>query len=231
MARAVALEFHLSEQDRYVVVHAEIVDGLPALDNPQRALQQAGMRSAWRTEASKQTGLVEVGRQPATAVVEALGPMARARAGVSPPFHGLARASEHLWLAASALHAIPPGASGVLAIDDKLVESLVGASPDLSRHLANAVLNGLEGIRPAERARITETFRAWVEEDGSVSAAARRVCRHRNTALNHLRRLETLTGRSLSSPRDVTELIVAMCVGDVLDLGAAETPSFSARSG
>ena len=225
VARAVALEFHLSEQDRYVVVHAEIVDGLPALDNPQRALQQAGMRSAWRTEPSKQTGLVEVRRQPATAVVEALRPVARARAGVSPPFPGLARASEYVWLAAAALHAIPPGASGVLSVDNNLVESLVGAAPDLSRHLASAVLNGLEGIRPAERARITETFRAWVEADGSVSAAAKQVCRHRNTALNHLRRLERLTGRSLSSPRDVTELIVAMCVEDVLDLGATETPS------
>jgi hypothetical protein len=225
VARAVSLEFHLSEHDRYVVVHGEVVDSLPALDSPQRALQEAGMRSAWRNEANKQTGLVEIRRERPSSVIEALRPVARARAGVSPPFQGLARASEHVWLAAAALQAMPPGASGVLAIDDNLVESLVGASPDLSRHLARAVLNGLEGVRPAERARITETFRAWVEEDGSVSAAARRVCRHRNTALNHLRRLETLTGRSLGRPRDVTELIVAMYVEDLLDLGPTKTES------
>jgi DNA-binding PucR family transcriptional regulator len=71
----------------------------------------------------------------------------------------------------------------------------------------------LAALRPAreqERARLLETVRVHLEGDGSLTTTARRLFRHRNTVLNHLRRFEELTGMDLSRPRDVTTAVLAL---------------------
>jgi hypothetical protein len=55
-----------------------------------------------------------------------------------------------------------------------------------------------------------ETMRAHLEGDRAVSATARRLFRHRNTVLHHLRRFEELTGLSLSHPHDVATALLAV---------------------
>jgi DNA-binding PucR family transcriptional regulator len=57
-----------------------------------------------------------------------------------------------------------------------------------------------------ERQVLFETFRAWLDSDGQVGAAAELLFCHPNTIRHRLRRIEKCTGRSLSRPRDVAEL-------------------------
>jgi DNA-binding PucR family transcriptional regulator len=51
-----------------------------------------------------------------------------------------------------------------------------------------------------------ETFRVWLENDGSLPAVGELMFCHPNTVRYRLRRIEQRTGRSLSRPRDVAEL-------------------------
>ena len=57
---------------------------------------------------------------------------------------------------------------------------------------------------------LVETARAWLELDGSTSAAAARLFVHRNTVRYRMQRLQELTGRDLGRPRDAAELHLAM---------------------
>jgi DNA-binding PucR family transcriptional regulator len=55
-----------------------------------------------------------------------------------------------------------------------------------------------------------DTFRAWLDNDASVDASAEALFCHPNTVRKRLRRIEQRTGRSLSRPRDVIELTLAL---------------------
>jgi DNA-binding PucR family transcriptional regulator len=54
------------------------------------------------------------------------------------------------------------------------------------------------------------TLRAWFAAQGATSAAAAELHVHRNTVRYRLRRLEDLTGRSLSQPTGIAELHLAL---------------------
>jgi DNA-binding PucR family transcriptional regulator len=60
-----------------------------------------------------------------------------------------------------------------------------------------------------ERRILFDTFRVWQDTDASLSEIAKRLICHPNTVRHRLRRIEKRTGRSLSRPRDVTELCLA----------------------
>lgn len=53
------------------------------------------------------------------------------------------------------------------------------------------------------------TLGTWLACQGSTTFAAQRLYCHRNTVSNRLRRVEQLTGRSLSDPRQLVELALA----------------------
>ena len=59
------------------------------------------------------------------------------------------------------------------------------------------------------RAAGYETFRVWEESDASVDALAAQLFCHPDTVRHRLRRIEKLTGRSLSRPRNIAELCLA----------------------
>ena len=62
----------------------------------------------------------------------------------------------------------------------------------------------------SERDILFDTFRVWVENDGSLRVAGELLFCHPNTVRYRLHRIEQRTGRSLSRPRDVAELCLAM---------------------
>ncbi|MCC0099720.1 helix-turn-helix domain-containing protein [Streptomyces flavotricini] len=63
---------------------------------------------------------------------------------------------------------------------------------------------------PAEDRRVLlTTLGTWLTCQGSTTYAAQRLYCHRNTVSNRLRRLERLTGRTLSDPAHVVELALA----------------------
>ena len=60
-----------------------------------------------------------------------------------------------------------------------------------------------------EHVTLCETFRVWQDNDASVREVAEVLFCRPNTVRHRLRRIERLTGRSLSRPKDVAELCSA----------------------
>jgi DNA-binding PucR family transcriptional regulator len=75
---------------------------------------------------------------------------------------------------------------------------------------AAAALDGLKDLSDDEREILFETFRVWLDTDASVNASAEVLFVHPNTVRKRLHRVEQRTGRSLSKPRDVVELTLAL---------------------
>ncbi|MFI8352321.1 helix-turn-helix domain-containing protein [Streptomyces cyaneofuscatus] len=117
-------------------------------------------------------------------------------------------------------HAGSPGAEDLgarealapddVAQDERWPAVLVAGAPELSARLVAEVFGPLLALAPAERALLVGTLEAWLECGGSVGRAAVRLRCHRNTVFNRLRRLERLTSRSLSHPRELVETVLAL---------------------
>jgi DNA-binding PucR family transcriptional regulator len=87
---------------------------------------------------------------------------------------------------------------------------MASAAPDLAALVSRHVLGPLRDLRPSERDRILRTVAAFIAAGGSVARTAADLHYHRNTIVNHLRRFEGQTGRSLHQPRDVAEIVFAL---------------------
>lgn len=97
-----------------------------------------------------------------------------------------------------------------MRLEDRLPTALVVSQPELSARLVADVFGPLLELDPADRALLVRTLEAWLECGGSAGRAAGRLYCHRNTVLNRLRRLERLTSRSLSRPRELIEMMLAL---------------------
>jgi DNA-binding PucR family transcriptional regulator len=72
------------------------------------------------------------------------------------------------------------------------------------------VLADFGALPDEEREILFDTFRVWQDNDASVGGAAEVLFCHPNTVRHRLRRIEKHTGRSLSRPRDIAELCLAL---------------------
>ncbi|MGC4925799.1 PucR family transcriptional regulator [Streptomyces sp. DT117] len=204
--RRAAQGLGLPERGRYAVV----VLGAPALVPSDGD----GVRWCWCGEA----GVVLLGPGGLAGPVARLGEAGAGPGGVSPVVGGLAELGLARRLAGAALLTCGPGAREIVALDERLPTALVASVPELSARLVAEVFGPLLVLAPAERALLVGTLEAWLECGGSVGRAAVRLRCHRNTVFNRLRRLERLTSRSLSHPRELVETVLAL---DALRLPAA----------
>ncbi|MFB7263503.1 helix-turn-helix domain-containing protein, partial [Streptomyces nojiriensis] len=94
-------------------------------------------------------------------------------------------------------------------LDERLPAALVAAQAELAGRLRQVVLGPVLALPAADRRTLLTTLGTWLACRGSTTDAAQRLYCHRNTVSNRLRRLEQLTGRSLSDPRQVVELALA----------------------
>jgi PucR C-terminal helix-turn-helix domain/GGDEF-like domain len=198
----------------YVVVAAELPAigklGLPTIENK---LSIRDIRSAWRLLPDLQVGIVHL-RGPATAksqdtVVEVLRQAATARVGISPPFHELAETSDALRFARLAVTGKPSPDSLVAVFDDSTLAVAAVSAPEVMARIRSSVLGRLKALQAEERTVLLDTFQAWVEAGGSANDTAAKVYCHPNTVRHRLHRIEELTGRSLSRPKDLAELCLA----------------------
>ncbi|MFF2197150.1 helix-turn-helix domain-containing protein, partial [Streptomyces sp. NPDC058157] len=156
-----------------------------------------------------ETALAELGHHPLEALRALLAPLP-VRAGISPVVGSPAELAGARRLAALALRAAPPPAgSGAALLDERLPAALVAADPELAARLREVVLGPVLAL-PGQEARVLlVTLGTWLACQGSTTYAAQRLYCHRNTVSNRLRRLEHLTGRTLSDPAHVVELALA----------------------
>jgi len=104
-------------------------------------------------------------------------------AGVSWRVGSAAAIGELARLASTSAAALPAG-SGIVALEDHLVATLVGADPVVAGLLGRTVLGLLQEVAPAERRLLLETVEVWVASGGSAAVAAQSLFCHRDTVLN-----------------------------------------------
>ena len=193
----------------FLVVAAETELGRDPLPRAESALAVLDVRSVWRLEADFSVGVLSLpDRSRTDAVLHLLNRHATGRVGASPIFVELRQAAWALRLARLAMGSHPGGAS-VEQFRDSPLGMLVAAAPHAALETARAVLGDLLELPPDDRDLLLRTFDAWVEGGGSANAAGAVLFCHPNTVRYRLRRIETTTGRALSNPVDVAELVTA----------------------
>jgi len=196
------------------VVAAELrAIGKLALPTIENKLAVRDIRSAWRLLPDLQVGIVHL-RGPATAdtlgtLVDVLGQAATDRVGISPPFQELADTSDALRFARLAVTGKPSGESLIAVFDDTPLAVAAVSAPEVMAKIKSLVLKRVDELPADERTILLDTFRAWVEAGGSANETAATIYCHPNTVRHRLHRIEELTGRSLSRPKDIAELCLA----------------------
>lgn len=148
-------------------------------------------------------------REPAS-LTRWLNELDAGRAGVGPAVEGLAGLPGGRRLAEVALLTCPPDGVTAVTLEQRLPAALLVSQPELADLLVTGALGPLLALAQGEREVLVGTLDVWLECGGSPGRAAVRLHCHRNTVLNRLRRLERLTARSLSRPRELVELTLAL---------------------
>ncbi|MEV5970351.1 helix-turn-helix domain-containing protein [Streptomyces sp. NPDC051921] len=200
----------LPEHGRYAVVVLR-PDRREVPEPFHRRVQGAGVRFLWRMGADCEIGVVSLAEGVGLdALSELLDGRCPGPGGISPVVTGLLELGRARRLAELALRTSPPDSRQIVRLDRRMAGALVVGQPELAGLLVTDVLGGLLELDPADRAILLETLDVWLECEGSAGRAAARLYCHRNTVFNRLRRLEQLTSRSLSRPRDLTEMTLAL---------------------
>nr|WP_237417749.1 helix-turn-helix domain-containing protein [Actinomadura rayongensis] len=209
----------LSLDGRLAVVAAE-TRGLAeeSLAGVERRLARLGIVSAWQLTPTLQAGVVSVRDEQFDPMLDVLRETAVARTGVSPPYRSLTDTPRALHLARTALAALPPGTAQVRAFGSSPLAAFLANDPDEGRRLARAVLGALLDQPAEERDFLLETLDAYLGNGGSADRAAQVLHCHANTVRYRMRRIRELTGRSLTDPGSVAELVAAV---QALRLGPA----------
>jgi sugar diacid utilization regulator len=98
----------------------------------------------------------------------------------------------------------------VAVFDGSILATAAVSAPDLMIKSAGAVLACFGELSDEEREILFETFWVWQDNDASAGGAAEVLFCHPNTVRHRLRRIEKHTGRSLSRPRDIVDLSLAL---------------------
>lgn len=205
----IARTLGLSLTGKFLVIITPAEIGKDPMPGIRAYLSAADVVSVWSLRSEHLVGLLELPERGDPRIAfRALDDRATGPIGASPVFCDLGRAAWALGLARFALdgHA---GDRRVEQFRDSPLNLLVAAAPDAARDSARSVLGALLDQPVERRTSILETFDAWVEAGGSTQETAATLHCHRNTIRYRLDRLEELTGRSLTDPRDVAELVAA----------------------
>ena len=207
-----AAVLHLPHHGTFVVVAAERARAAyEALPEVESMLRSHNIISAWRLEAELQVGVIAVSAPLKVAqVCQILAPLARGRVGVSGPYFNLDQSGVALRQARVACTAATPGSRDLIRYEQHPISVLLASVPELASNVADAVLGPILALPAADRDALLETLQTWFAENGSATAAAARLHMHRNTVHYRLRRVESLTGRSIKHPTDVGELHLAL---------------------
>ncbi|NYI47305.1 hypothetical protein BJ993_004385 [Nocardioides aromaticivorans] len=186
--------------------------GQPALERLEEDLRARDLPSVWLLRPDRQLGVVEVRRpEQLSALVTRLRQLATTPTGISSSFEDLADARDAVRLAESAMESARTGAGQLVRVfEDSPLALAATGSPELLQRVARTVFARLDEQRPGDRELMLDTLAAWLDAGGSTSHAAEALFLHPNTVRQRLKRLEELTGRSMTDPRQVAELCLAL---------------------
>ncbi len=177
----------------------------------ERALASLGVRSAWRSEADGEVGLVVLTHaHRVDRLMEYLTSLTVGRVGISETFEAVVDTPQAVHQARLARDTATPGEDGVMRFGEARVAALVAATPDLALGLAHQVLGAVLDQNDEERRLLVGTLRAWYDAQGSAAGAAKLLHCHPNTVRYRLTKVTQLTGRDLHVPTDVVHLYLAL---------------------
>ena len=167
------------------------------------------IHSAWQLRPEMQVGIACLKNGAKLDVlVAALRGSTTGRIGVSPQYPALEQTASAVRLARLAMSASRPGATTLF--DAAPLSVTVASATDVMPRVVVTVFGPLLELRMDDRDTLLETLEAWRDNDASASVAGEKLFCHPNTVRHRLRRIETLTGRSLSDPLAVVELCLAL---------------------
>jgi hypothetical protein len=207
----------LPAQGPYVVIAAESNVGTEALPGIESKLRSMDVFSAWQLLPDLQVGIVHVKSDKQLANVLALvSRMASNRVGVSAQFDDLRDTAQALRYARVTLRGHSDQGPRVTQFDGSILSTAAVSSPEVMVKLAIPIIECFAELTAEERDVLFETFRVWLENDGSLRAVGELLFCHPNTVRYRLHRIEQRTGRSVTRPRDVAELSLAFEVHRLL---------------
>ncbi|MGJ5749627.1 PucR family transcriptional regulator [Streptomyces puniciscabiei] len=207
----IARVLDLDRQGPFLVVCAEVHDGVEPLPSVRSRLRAAGIGSEWIQPIGAWVGLLSLPHEQAVAhAVDRLSDLALTRVGVSRAFTSPVNAPAAWRQAQLAVQCLPHGTGGTHLYGSAPVSLLAAASPDMAREVARTVLGPLLALHPREQATLLDTLQAWFTAGGSTTAAAGRLHCHRNTVLYRLNRVAELTGRRTTDAASAAELYIAL---------------------
>jgi hypothetical protein len=182
-------------------------DALPDIESKLRGLDAM---SAWHVLPDQHVGIVRVTTDRHLGdVLALLSRTATGRVGVSARFDDLRDTAQALHQARICLEGRAEPGSQVLVFDGSILATAAVSAPDVMVKLASPTIECFADLSDREREVLFETFRAWLDHDGSMSGAGEALFCHANTVRYRMHRIEERTGRSLTRPRDVAELCLA----------------------
>lgn len=208
----IAQMLKLPARGPYVAVAAECASlGRSALIGIEAKLDSLGIRSAWRLLPDVQLGLVYVRDDSALQTLKGtLARLAVNRVGISSRFGNLRDTPQGVKYARIALSVEPRDGTLLTTFEATPLSIAAVSAPAVMKQVASTVLAGFAGVDDREREVLFTTFRVWADADGSIGAAAQRLHCHANTVRHRLRRVEEITGKSLSRPIELAELCLAL---------------------
>jgi PucR C-terminal helix-turn-helix domain len=186
----------LPTEGPFVVIAAEVpVVGAEALPEIESKLRSIDVFSAWRLLPDNVLALISR--------------MATNRVGVSARFDDLRETAQALRFARVMLRGRADGGAQVTSFDGSILATAAVSAPEILVKLVAPTIECFAGLADNERDILFDTFRVWLENDGSLRSAGELLFCHPNTVRYRLHRIEQRTGRSLTRPRDVAELSLA----------------------
>ncbi|WP_411576681.1 PucR family transcriptional regulator [Streptomyces mutabilis] len=108
--------------------------------------------------------------------------------------------------------------------DDYPLAMVVAAAPAEAARLVQVTLGPVLDLPAGERSRLLRTLEHWFASGGSANATSQSLFVHPNTVRYRIRRVEELTGRSLSDPRTTADVGAALLAVRHQDKGPADCP-------
>jgi hypothetical protein len=173
-------------------------------------LAACGIDSAWQVRADTLVGLLALGESAPGTALSTLRETLDAPAGMSFVVHGLAEADVAYRQATLARRTLAPGRSEVAALEERLPEALLLGSPELAERLVRRWLGPLRELPADDRQLLLDTLETWVSTAGSTTRTAEAVHCHRNTVINRIRRIQTITGHDFAAGATPIELLLAL---------------------
>ena len=192
-----------------VVVASSPQPGQDPLPRAESTLDARDIASVWRLDARSSVGVLSLPAPTGSdAALHILGRLAVGPIGVSPVFTDLAQVAWGRRLAQLAVDSRP--VVGVRQFPGGQLDTLLAAAPKTAVAVARSVLGPVIDLPGDDRDQLLETVQAWLESGGSATTAGAALFCHPNTVRYRLRRVEAFTGRSLTDPVQLAEIVTAV---------------------